>query len=191
MCHPVARTNQLVRNRCMPLFSVDEEKCDLCQLCVSACPAGLVGMMSDASVRTPIDRSEGSCFECGHCVAAYPTEAFSHRNATCGQCLPIRDELRISPAQIGQLMRARRSVRNFTDQVVAHESIAELQVDMTANTWPPLRQLLALCGRYHADLFPGVHDPALRSTGFRGPRSVVRTLRRTGRRTDTHRYRYL
>ena len=110
----------------MPLFTVDEEKCDLCQVCVSACPAGRVGITADASVPTPIDRGEGSCFECGHCVAACPTEALSHRNTTSGQCLPIRDELRISPAQIAQLMRARRSVRNFTDQSVARETIAEL-----------------------------------------------------------------
>ena len=74
----------------MPLFTVDQEKCDLCELCVAACPAGLVGVAAGASIPAPVDRGEGACFECGHCVAACPTEAFSHQNATPDQCLPIR-----------------------------------------------------------------------------------------------------
>jgi nitroreductase len=59
-------------------------------------------------------------------VAACPTEAFLHQNATPDQCLPIRDDLRIAAEQVGQLMRGRRSVRNFTNEPVARESIAEL-----------------------------------------------------------------
>jgi nitroreductase/NAD-dependent dihydropyrimidine dehydrogenase PreA subunit len=110
----------------MMLFTVDEEKCDLCQVCVAACPAGLVGMTADASVPTPIDRGEGACFDCGHCVAACPTGAFSHENASADDCLPIREGLEISAEQVGQLMRGRRSVRNFTDEPMARETIADL-----------------------------------------------------------------
>ena len=34
------------------------------------------------------------CFDCYHCVAACPHEAFTHKNATPAQCLPIREEWR-------------------------------------------------------------------------------------------------
>ncbi|MBC8871652.1 MAG: nitroreductase family protein [Planctomycetes bacterium] len=110
----------------MALFTVDEEKCGLCQVCVAACPAGLVEVCEGAVVPTPVDGADENCFNCGHCVAACPNEAFSHKNATPDQCLPIREELRITAEQIGQLMRSRRSVRNFTDEQVARETITEL-----------------------------------------------------------------
>lgn len=110
----------------MALFSIDEEKCDLCELCVAACPAGLVAVMTDASVPTYVDRGEGACFDCGHCVAACPTGALSHENASADDCLPIREGLEISKEEIAQLMQGRRSVRNFTDEPVARERIVEL-----------------------------------------------------------------
>jgi len=59
-------------------------------------------------------------------VAACPTGAFSHQNASPEACLPIPDDARITAEQIGQLMRSRRSVRNFTDEPLARELIAEL-----------------------------------------------------------------
>ena len=34
------------------------------------------------------------CFDCYHCVAACPHEAFTHKNAAPAQCLPIREEWR-------------------------------------------------------------------------------------------------
>jgi nitroreductase/NAD-dependent dihydropyrimidine dehydrogenase PreA subunit len=110
----------------MTFFSIDEMKCDLCRLCIAACPAGLVGLADDALVPSPVDRGEEACFSCGHCVAVCPTGAFSHRYATVDRCLPIRQDLRVTGEQVGQLMRSRRSVRNFTDEPVARETIAEL-----------------------------------------------------------------
>jgi nitroreductase len=53
-------------------------------------------------------------------------EAFIHKNATPAQCLPIREEWRINPRQVGQLMRGRRSVRNYEARPVARETLADL-----------------------------------------------------------------
>ena len=110
----------------MSLFTVDDEKCDLCQLCVAACPAGLVAVAAAATVPTYVDRGEGACFDCGHCVAACPTGAFAHENASAEDCLPIHDGLHVSSDQIRQLMQSRRSSRNFTDEPVARDTVVEM-----------------------------------------------------------------
>jgi len=110
----------------MSLFVVDETKCGLCGLCVSACPAGLVRIIDAYPVPMPVDGAEEACFDCGHCVAACPHEAFAHRSATPEQCLPSREEWRIGPQQVGQLMRGRRSVRNYETRPVARRTLSEL-----------------------------------------------------------------
>ncbi|MCX6906702.1 MAG: nitroreductase family protein [Verrucomicrobia bacterium] len=110
----------------MSLFVVDEEKCGLCGVCVAACPAGLVRINASQPIPVPADGADEACFDCGHCVAACPNEAFSHKNATPEQCLPIREDLRIGRAQVGQLMRSRRSIRNYETRPVARETISDL-----------------------------------------------------------------
>jgi nitroreductase/NAD-dependent dihydropyrimidine dehydrogenase PreA subunit len=110
----------------MPLFAVDEEKCDLCQTCLAACPAGLIHIEDGSSVPTPLNDADDACFDCGHCVAACPNEALSHKNASPDECIPIREDLRIGALQIGQLMRARRSMRNYQDREVDRQTISEL-----------------------------------------------------------------
>lgn len=110
----------------MGLFAVDEEKCGLCGTCVAACPAGLIEMSDADSVPTSAGGDDDACRDCGHCVAACPNEAFSHRNMGPEQCIPIREDLHVNAEQIGQLMRGRRSVRNYEDRAVARETISEL-----------------------------------------------------------------
>ena len=110
----------------MSLFVVDEEKCGLCGACVAACPAGLIRITDAYPVPMPADGADEACFDCGHCVAVCPEAAFAHRSATPEHCLPIREEWRIGPQQVGQLMRARRSVRNYEKRPVARETLSEL-----------------------------------------------------------------
>jgi nitroreductase/NAD-dependent dihydropyrimidine dehydrogenase PreA subunit len=110
----------------MSLFIVDEEKCGLCGVCVLACPAGLVRINDGQPVPVPVDGADEACFDCGHCVAACPNGALSHKNATPEQCLPIRKDLRVGPDQVGQLMRSRRSIRNYKKRAVARKTISEL-----------------------------------------------------------------
>ena len=108
----------------MSLFVVDEEKCGLCGACVAACLAGLVRITDAYPVPMPADGADEACFECGHCAAACPAGAFSHKSAAPEQCLPILEDLRVGPGQVGQLMRSRRSVRNYETRPVARETIS-------------------------------------------------------------------
>lgn len=110
----------------MALFTVDEEKCGFCGTCIVVCPAGLIQMSDADAVPTSANGDDDACRDCGHCVVVCPNEAFSHGKVDSEQCIPIRDELRIESGQIGQLMRSRRSVRNYEDKPVARETILEL-----------------------------------------------------------------
>lgn len=110
----------------MSLFTVDKKKCRLCGICVAACPAGLVRINGHQSVPMPVESADEACFDCGHCVAACPNGALAHKNATPQQCLPLRKELRIGAAQVAQLLRGRRSVRNYKARPVARKTILEL-----------------------------------------------------------------
>jgi nitroreductase len=83
--------------------------------------------LSDANpVPQSVEGGDEGCFLCGHCVAACPREALSHKYAAPAQCLPIRDDLRIGIEQVGQLLRSRRSIRNYEDRAVPRETIREL-----------------------------------------------------------------
>ncbi len=110
----------------MVLLVVDPDKCDLCQICVAACPADLIRTSNRASVPMLADDNDEACVACGHCVAACPTGALAHQATSLEQCLPIRDELRVSAEQAGQLMRSRRSIRNYEDRIVTRETITQL-----------------------------------------------------------------
>ncbi len=105
-------------------ITIDSERCRGDGICVRGCPAE-VYVQREKGVRPDVAYSE-YCIACGHCVAVCPEEAFAHHSATPERCLPIREEWRIGPQQVGQLMRSRRSVRNYEKRPVARETLSEL-----------------------------------------------------------------
>jgi nitroreductase/NAD-dependent dihydropyrimidine dehydrogenase PreA subunit len=100
------------------LFSVDEEKCLHDGICVEACGRRLIQVKGEDSFPTAVPEGEALCNDCGHCVAACPTGALSHRNMRPQDCAEIRKEWRIDSDQAEQFLRSRRSIRGYTDQVV-------------------------------------------------------------------------
>ncbi len=102
----------------MGLFVIDATKCKKDNICVSVCPLGLIEAGDKNVAPTPAKDAEEFCVNCGHCVAACPTGALSHRAMTPGQCTPIREDLLLKPGQAEQFIRGRRSIRTYrTDPV--------------------------------------------------------------------------
>jgi nitroreductase len=69
----------------------------------------------------------GPCFRCGHCVAVCPSDAISHPGMKAEhfrELLP--DEEGVTPDLLFDLLRKRRSVRNYTDEQVTEDEIMQL-----------------------------------------------------------------
>ncbi len=113
----------------MGLINVDESKCGKCGLCARACPAGIVVLGEGFPITgfpTTVEKIEKGCITCGHCVAACPNAALSHVRMKPEECMPLEPGWRLSPGQIGQLIRGRRSVRNFRPDPLGPDLVAEL-----------------------------------------------------------------
>ena len=63
---------------------------------------------------------------CGHCVAVCPHGAMSLGNMPKEQCPPILDSLKLSPEQVSQLLKSRRSVRSYKKQPVPREVVNQI-----------------------------------------------------------------
>ena len=110
----------------MSLITIDPEKCNRDEICVKACPAKVIQVVSPDQIPEPSPDFEEYCLTCGHCVAVCPTEAFSLNWLTPGKCLPVRKEISPTREQAEQFLRSRRSIRNFKDKPVERHKLEKL-----------------------------------------------------------------
>jgi len=110
----------------MSLFIVDREKCKKDIICVQVCPIGIIELNDDNMVPTPVQDAETLCISCGHCVAACPHGALSHRSMTPEQCIPFVNKLQPAHEQVGQFLRSRRSIRVYQDKAVDRKMLTKL-----------------------------------------------------------------
>lgn len=102
------------------LIHIDPEKCVGCGLCRSDCPAGNL-LLEDGKARLVAQ----GCILCGHCVAICPKGAVS----MTGFDEPprqIQGPAPLEPRALLAALQTRRSIRRFTPQPVAPESIAQI-----------------------------------------------------------------
>lgn len=110
----------------MKNVTVDLEKCNRDGICVMACPTNVIHMEAPDEVPTPTRDFEDHCLKCGHCIAVCPTGAFSLNWLNPDQCPPVRREPVLTEQQVEQLLRRRRSIRNYKDQPVERAKLAKL-----------------------------------------------------------------
>ncbi len=108
----------------MSLFVVDASKCKKDYICAAVCPLGNIEQID--GVPTPSKDSEELCVNCGHCVAACPTGAFSHRAMKPEQCTLIKPDLSVKAEQAEQFLRGRRSIRTYRTDPVDRNELARL-----------------------------------------------------------------
>ncbi|MCF8035287.1 MAG: nitroreductase family protein [Desulfobacteraceae bacterium] len=98
-----------------------EEQCNKCGLCVKDCVAGA---WQEIHGRPEMATPE-FCNQCGHCVAVCPKDAIRHEGLDLGQIRKV-DKNRLDPAVFREIIRSRRSIRRYKEQMVPDETIEDI-----------------------------------------------------------------
>lgn len=93
-------------------FKVDETRCSSCGLCAKDCPMGLI------QGNPPRMEQADICVRCQHCMAICPTGAVSIEGRKSEDSLALSKESFPPLEQMLQLVRGRRSIRQYQDRNV-------------------------------------------------------------------------
>ncbi|MFC1523669.1 nitroreductase family protein [Thermodesulfobacteriota bacterium] len=104
----------------MVQFRIDEDLCTQCGECEAECPSGVISMEE-----YPTMTNEEGCYRCQHCLAICPEGAVSVLGRDPGASISLEGNLP-DPAKLETLIKARRSVRRYTDQDLSPALIDEL-----------------------------------------------------------------
>ncbi len=110
----------------MSLFTIDADKCRHDGICAAVCPLRLILPADKEHLPQAITGAQDLCINCGHCAAACPHGALELAAMPLARFGAIRPELKISPAQAEQFLRARRSIRNFKPEELPRETLQHL-----------------------------------------------------------------
>lgn len=108
----------------MAEISIDSELCAGCFLCSRVCPCAVFCRAEGEIV--PRVGLVGFCIGCGHCVSICSEGAIIHSDYPESRVVPLNPELCPSGEQLMELMRSRRSIRNFKDLPVPNSMIETL-----------------------------------------------------------------
>ncbi len=106
----------------MALVEFDKETCTKCGACMAACAACIIIPQEDGYPRL-FPGADNFCMRCGHCVGVCPAGSVTHQEMPLEQCLPIDKKLDVSFQQVSQLIKSRRSIREFQEKPVPREEI--------------------------------------------------------------------
>jgi nitroreductase/Pyruvate/2-oxoacid:ferredoxin oxidoreductase delta subunit len=102
----------------MTLVTVNKETCTKCGICTTQCNM-ILG--KEGAYPRQLPGTDEYCMRCGHCVAVCPTGALTHKEMP--DTPKLDKKLNISFEQCAQLIRGRRSIRNYQDKTVPREEI--------------------------------------------------------------------
>lgn len=117
----------------MSLITIDHNACRRDGACSAVCPVALFETDSDGFPALSAGGEE-RCFACGHCVAVCPNSAVHHQDLPLEDAPLIDHTLTVSAPALNQLLKSRRSVREFRDVPVPEELIREA---IEAARWAP------------------------------------------------------
>lgn len=103
------------------VISIDYEACISCRRCVAVCPSMLFAM-NDKHVEV----EQKGCIECGHCVAVCPRNAIRHSSYKASDIRAVDRSAFPSAHSLMELIKSRRSNRQFTAEPVPQEAIDKI-----------------------------------------------------------------
>lgn len=108
----------------MNLVAIDHSRCRRDGACSAVCPAGLFASDPEGF---PLFSADGDqrCIRCGHCVAVCGFEALQHAELPLQEAPLLNRSLQLDQAAFDQLLRARRSIREFKSEPVPEALVRE------------------------------------------------------------------
>lgn len=107
----------------MALVEVNKDTCTKCGLCAVVCN---MIYFKEGSYPRQVPGTDEFCMLCGHCVGICPTGSLTHKEMPPEQTPVIDKKLEASFQQISQLIKSRRSIREFKDKDVSKEEIERI-----------------------------------------------------------------
>lgn len=117
----------------MSLVTIDHTICRRDGICSAVCPMGLFELDAEGF---PAFRADGDqrCINCGHCVSVCPHSAVHHKALALDDSPIINQNLAVSLPALHQLMKSRRSVREFRNEPVPEALVKEV---LETARWAP------------------------------------------------------
>ena len=101
------------------MIEINKEKCIGCGACIEDCFGFVIEIKDDIAV--PV---KPSCNSCGHCVAVCPENAITVLEHDMSEVIELDSiDTYIAPELYLNHLKARRSIRHFTDRKVSEEEI--------------------------------------------------------------------
>lgn len=110
----------------MSIVKIKHELCKKDSLCIAECPNMLLSYDQQSGYPKMDETRLSDCIDCGHCVAVCPTSALSLSSSVHENIVEIKDNLKISLNQVEQLLKSRRSIRNYLNKPVEKEKLEKL-----------------------------------------------------------------
>lgn len=108
----------------MALFTIDESLCARDGLCARECPVSCIDWEKDG-LPAENERTASRCIDCGHCMAVCPKGALQLTAFDSPARAYSRKDLP-SPEQAELLLASRRSVREYREDPVDHDTLTRL-----------------------------------------------------------------
>ena len=103
-------------------MKVDKEKCIACGMCVKDCIVRDIEIVDNKA-----EIKNEKCFKCGHCIAICPKDAVSSDVYDMNEVKPYnKEEFDISPDNLLNFIKFRRSTRHFKDKDVEKEKLEKI-----------------------------------------------------------------
>lgn len=109
----------------MSLITIDRERCTKDGLCIRECPLGLFTAGPDRYPQE-IEKAEEMCLDCGHCIAVCPHGALTLKGTKPETLAECQKAGAIASDALIQMMKSRRSIRNYKDTPVPREVMQHL-----------------------------------------------------------------
>jgi len=107
----------------MTIIKINEETCTKCGICAQMCR---MIYFKEGEYPRQVPGTDTFCLRCGHCVGICPTGSVTHKEMPVEQTPLINKSLKVSFEQCAQLIKSRRSIREFKDKVVPKKEIERI-----------------------------------------------------------------